>query len=259
MGGAVPHAVKLQEEFGSELQVVFVEAQSATHEQMEAFALKYKWLGNDAVWTKERPFDSGLEGLPSFVLVGADGTVLEKGRSSTSKTAEAIENEIAAARKPPADAPKELHKAWKHFQKGEVAKALSEARKRGEDEGLRDAAETAVATFEAHTGARLGRVEWCIENGYMVEARAQLDDLGRDLKGAGELERRQAELDSRLQSADLAGEREAAAALERVLVRLHADGFDKKGKLAHQLEKLVEEHAGTKAAERARHLLSLNV
>ena len=71
----MPTSIKLQEEFGEDLQVIFVESQGADRAKMEGFALRKKWFGTTAMWTTERPFDSGSRGLPNYVLIGADGKV----------------------------------------------------------------------------------------------------------------------------------------------------------------------------------------
>ena len=59
----MPAAIKLQEEFGDALQVLLVESQGTGHEESVGFAMKAKWLGNDAIWTSDYLFSTGSSGL----------------------------------------------------------------------------------------------------------------------------------------------------------------------------------------------------
>jgi len=253
----VPASVKLQEEYGDDRQVIFVEVQGASEKKMEGFALRRKWFGGNAMWTTERPCDTGLKGIPQYVLLGADGRVLEKGHHTASATTELVDDEIKTARKGPAGTPKALAGAWKTFRKGEVAKAVQAARKAGSKEELAEAAARTVERFLAATTARLDRVEWCLDNGYIVEGKARLDALRSAVKGLDELATRAAALDSRLSDPEMKREVEASKSLARILDRVYEDGFGKKDKNKKSLEKIAKQFPGTAAATRASRLLAL--
>jgi hypothetical protein len=92
----VPAATKLQEEYGDDIQVIFVECQGATREQFEAFAWSMKWMGNNAMWTEERPFATVGGGLPETALIGIYGRIIMQGHPGSygKKLEAAIEAEI---------------------------------------------------------------------------------------------------------------------------------------------------------------------
>mgnify|MGYP001445454962 CR=1 FL=1 len=127
----MPASLKLQEEYGDQIQVIFVESQGATGDAAEKFAFQRKWLSGHSMWTTERPFDSGSRGLPNFVLLSNDGEVLLKGNpmAMKGKIEDAIAAEVRKTKKAPADTPKALEKAWKEFRKGEYSKAITAAQK----------------------------------------------------------------------------------------------------------------------------------
>ena len=113
----MPASVKLQEEYGDQIQVIFVHCQQATPDQWEAFAWKQKWMGNDAIWTEERPVQTKGSGLPEVALIGIDGTILLQGHPGMlgKKLEDTVAAEIEKARKAPEGTPKELVKAWTSF------------------------------------------------------------------------------------------------------------------------------------------------
>jgi len=120
----VPASIKLQEEYGDTVQVVFVAVQGETPQQAQAFALKKKWLGGRAMWTSERPFDTGLKGIPATVLVSSAGDVLFVEYPIESKLKDLIEEDLKAKEKGPKDAPDPVRKAWAEFGKGNWGKAV---------------------------------------------------------------------------------------------------------------------------------------
>lgn len=251
----MPASVKLQQEYGDDLAVLFVESQGTAPDATEKFVLEHKWFGNPAMWTTERPFNTGSKGLPNFALLSADGKVLAKGNFVSKKVRELIDEEIKLGKQGPEDTPKKLQKAWKTFGKGKVAKAIEEAKKAGADPELSAEAELTVLEFEKRIGARLDRVEWLLANGYAARATDHLDDLVKELKGTGELFDRAAELQVSLEDEEQAREIEAAAAIEKHLAKLFDD--PKNEKHFKKLSKLAESYAGTAAAERAQHIASL--
>jgi hypothetical protein len=72
----VPTSTKLQEQFGDDVQVIFVECQNTPKDTYEAFAWKMKWMGNGAMWTTERPMATVGNGLPETAVLGIDGAIL---------------------------------------------------------------------------------------------------------------------------------------------------------------------------------------
>src|SRR6185436_9660110 len=127
---------KMQEELGDDLQVIFVESQGADRNVYEAFAWKMKWMGNNAMWTEERPVPVEGDTIPKFALLGSDGTVLLTGNplEKEKQIKELVAEEIEKGKAAPAGTPKALSKAWSTFIKGDVAGALAECDKLGTTE-----------------------------------------------------------------------------------------------------------------------------
>jgi hypothetical protein len=201
----VPAALKLAEQYGDALQVVFVECQGATRDQYEAFAWKLKWMGPaNTMWTEERPFPTLGNGLPETALVGVDGTILMQGHPGNfgKKLEETIAAEVKKSKDAPAGTPAALKKAWSTFAKGDVAAALAECDKVGGDDG-----QAAREEFVARTGRRVARAKWLVDNGYAVEAEKHLEKLAKDVKGDAELEGQVAAELARLNDAGMATER----------------------------------------------------
>jgi hypothetical protein len=247
----VPASIKLLEEYGDDLAVVFIESQGTSPEKTAQFIMKQRWMGSSAMWTNERPFSTGSKGLPSFALLSADGKVLAKGNHMTSRDKDLIAAEVKAAKNAPEGTPKALSKAWKNFNKGKIAKAIEEAQKVGAKKPeLAEDATLAATEFETRVHARLDRVTWLLENGYPVEAKSQLSALMKQLKGADDLLGVAAEIEGRFEDDSMKLEFEAAGALNRTLDKLLADGRD--DKLFDKVTKLAEKYSGTKVAERAR-------
>ena len=257
----MPASIKLQEEMGENLQVIFVEAQGATRDKAEAFALQRKWLHTRAMWTNERPVPSPGSGLPSFVLIGADGKVLLQGNPMAMKgqIEDAIAEQISLVKKAPEGTPSKLKKAWSEFGKGNFAKALAAAEKvrasAEEDPELAQAAAEALDTFRERVLGQVARVDKMMESGDFVFAEELLGQLHKSVKGHDELEAEVGEVETRLSSQENADEREAATALFKLEQKMAGKG--KLEKHASKLAKLAETHSGTKAAARASRLLTL--
>jgi len=119
IGGAVPASLKLQETFGDDLQVIFVESQGALPRQVEGFSLARSWFGGRAMWTSEAPFETGATSLPYFVLIGNEGRVLLKGNplAQPKEIERQIAEQIKDRRSAPTDAPTSVKAAWTEFKK----------------------------------------------------------------------------------------------------------------------------------------------
>lgn len=248
-------------EYGDDLAIIFVESQNNHElEKIEAFAWRHKWMGTSAMWTGERPFNTGAKGIPNFALLSTDGTVLLMGNplSEHSKIQDLIDAEIAKSKKAPEDTPKSLKKAWKEFGKGNYAKAIAEARKveakSGDDS---KAATDSIETFFSRAEKRLQQVSSMVENGEYVQAMDRLSMLAKVSKGVPELDERVAELNEQLGSADLKPEIDAAKALAKLEKMLYEDGF--KDKLMKRVESFAKKYEGTRAGERAGYLVELSL
>ena len=251
----MPASIKLQQEYGDDLAVLFVESQGTAPDATEKFVLEHRWFGNPAMWTNESPFRTGSNGLPNFALLSADGKVLAKGNHVSKSVREQIDEQISLAKQGPADTPKELKKAWKAFGKGQVAKAIAEAKKAGEDPELSAVAELCVLDFQNRCESQLDRVEWLLSNGFASRAEDLLGDLQKQLKGTTDLYDRATALEEKLGSEELKAELEASELLEKTLAKLYEDA--KNEKLFKKVAKIAEDYPGTKAAERAQHIAEL--
>lgn len=257
----MPASIKLQQEYGDDLQVLFVECQGADLATAEAFAWRQKWMGTQALWSCERPLDPEGKGLPAFALLDSEGKVLLKGNPLDKKKQieEAIAAEVKKAKSAPASTPPKLAKAWATFVKGNIGVALAECDELGAaDASLTEAAKALHEQMAARARGRFARGKWLAENGYPAEARDMLLALGKGTLENVETEKEFIDLLARLLLLDDKPwpEAEAAKALASVQQKmLKGKPFEDANLKA--LEKLAEKHKGTKAAERAKHLLEL--
>lgn len=255
----MPSTIKMAREFGDDLAIIFVECQGASREGTEKFAWNQKWMGTGAMWTSERPFDTGAKGIPNFALLSSTGEVLLMGNPGAMHGAikDAIESEIKGAKSAPADSLKSLKKAWKSFGKGEFGKAVAEARKvesrGGEDEA--QAAATAAKFLES-IETKFARVDWMLENAFLVEAEDLFKDLAKNCKGVAELEERIAGFKKIFDADGFDDELKAAEAFAKLEQKMWEEGFDEK--LVRKLDKFVKKNASTRVGKRAQHLLSLS-
>lgn len=249
----------MAEEYGDDLQILFVESQGSSEEEAEAFAWDRKWMGTSAMWTTEAPFRTGSGGLPNFALLSNEGEVLLMGNplSMGKQIEEAIDAEIKKANAIPEDTPKALKKAWKAFVKGDYGKAVAEARKveaKGGADG--EEATAAIDIFVERVEDELGRANWMLENGYLVEAQKFMKDLSKQIKGITEVAEQTTEITGKIDSPDLKPELTAAQSLSKLINAIAEEGFDEK--LVKKLEKFVKKNEATKAAERAQRLVELS-
>jgi hypothetical protein len=246
-------ALKKMEEFGSDLEVLFVEVQGADMDRVASFSLNQKWLGRGGKWTTEAPFQTGANGIPNYALLGADGKILLMGNplADAKKIEEAIQNEIKGKRAGSPEQPKEIEKAWKDFGKGKAAEALAAVQKlaEGSDAELASAASAALGQMRARVDGKLARAEWLVENGHYEKAAELLKVFQKELKGAGEADAKLAAVAEKLKSPDLKAEIDAEKKLLKLESALFAEGPTPQS--AGQLAKFAEKNPGTKAAERA--------
>jgi hypothetical protein len=244
------------EEYGDDINVLFVEVQGASEQEMEAFALKKKWLGNSAMWTTERPFDLGLEGIPACALIAPNGEIAVSGYFGDvhNKLVDVLEGYLKGKGKDK-DTPAAVSKAVSEFNKGKYGGALAAL------DALKSDAKAGAAATAAHGELALrldglfAKATWCKDNGYLANADALVADLQKGLADDAERKAKAGELATALADAGLASEREAEKSLAALEKKLYADGPD--AKIGSKLSAFAEKNAGTKAADRAKHLAKL--
>lgn len=259
----MPAAIKLQEEYGDAIQVVLVHSQKATPEQAVNFALKAKWLGNQAIWTSDYLFSSGGNGLPAFALLDASGKVVLKGNSNNMKgqIEDELERMIKEANGAPADAPKAVAKVYTEIAKGNLAKAVAAAEKVKAKPGSKDteavleAAEAALIAVQARLDSQLARSTWMLENGYPLDAEAKLKTLSKGVKGHEAMTAKVVELQTKLASEEMKAVLKAAGDLAKLEAKLYGSPKDEKAQ--KKLAEFAQEHADNPVGKRASKLVEV--
>lgn len=252
----MPASLRLQEKFGDDLTVVFVEVQGATRDKAESFAMSHRWLGTGAMWTTERPVKSPSRYLPSFVLLSARGETLLSGNPISQHGAleAAIEDEIRRAHDAPLGTPPALKKAWKLYAEGELAKAVAEAERVAATEpDEAPAANASVERFLAGAEREVRRLERMVAEGWFALALERAKNLAGRLEGLA-LADAAAAVEERLASDELAAELAADRSLSALELKIAQKG---PRNYVKQLQRVTKNHAGTKAGERAERLLRL--
>ena len=257
----MPASIKLQEEYGDKVQVVFVSVGSDSPDQVQAFALKKKWLGGRAMWTSEPPFETGMKTIPSTVLVSSAGEVLFVDNPVESKIKDLIDEDLKSQEKGPKDVPDPVRKAYAEFAKDSWGKALLDAQAVIDKPPTKDgdaavaAAKAALEEFKKSIDTRFARVDACVADGLFDRATDELAAIGKAVKGDAELTKRHADAVAKVNGDELKAERDAAAALSKLEKKLYSNGPEDNS--AKQLEAFADKYSGTKAGDRARHLASL--
>jgi hypothetical protein len=163
----------------------------------------------------------------------------------------AIEAEIKKAKQAPAGVPEAMKAAWTSYLKGDVAAAITECDKIASDES-----KAAKAQFVNATKARIARVKWLLDNGYVSEADELATALSKSVKGVADLEPKLAEQTARLASTELANEREADKAWTNFVSQTSKKKpFDAAS--IQRAESIAKKYPETKTAARATHLVEL--
>lgn len=256
----MPASIKLLQQYGDDLQVLFVESQGASTPEAAAFVLKQKWLGGaGGLWTIEHPCDSGSNGLPSAVLIGSDGKVLFNGHplDGHKEIMRLVDADIAARRSAPADAPKALKPAWAAYAKGKLGDAvkLLDAIAEKDRPALGDAWQTTRDTFVKRAQAGIERAQWELDHGYPTRCAARLDALAKSCEGQAELKKGIEAVRAKLASPEGAAERDAAKVLERLESAFYEKGGDEAQR--KDLERAVAKAGTSKVAERVRAVLAI--
>jgi len=256
-------SIKLQEEYGDKIQVVFVSVGNDTPEAVQAFALAKKWLGGRSMWTSEEAIDTGLDYIPVAILLDSAGKVqiVANPAEAHSKIVDLIDEDLDQQKKGPEDAPDPVRKAYAEFAKGGWAKAISMAQALIDKPPTTDAdkvvgaAKSALESFNKAIDASFARVDLAVGAGLFDRAQAELDALGKAVKGDANLTKRLADALAKVNGDDLKAEREAALDLAKLEKKLYENGPEKNS--AKSLHAFAEKHKGTKAADRAEQLAEI--
>jgi hypothetical protein len=253
----VPHSVDLQNKFGDDLRVIFVESQNHSIEEAELSALQHKWLNDYGMWTTERPFETGSNTLPHSTLLGSDGEVLFNGKPP-GNIEDLIAEQLKLAKKGPKDLSPTCAKAWVDFEKGGYAVAIN-ALEAVPDGPEKDAARKLAATLTSRAKAKIARLQWLIESAEFEQADKVAPQLVKALAGHATLEPKAKELSDKLVSQELVTEREAAKALGKVEQKIAKDGLDNKSTpvIVKALMGVSEKFPKTAAAKRAEQLAKI--
>jgi hypothetical protein len=249
----VPASIKIQEKYGDDVQVIFVESQAHSREDYESFAWRSKWMGNNAMWTDERPIPTVGQGLPETALIGIDGKVIMQGNPGDfgKKLEAAVDAEVKKAKSPPNGTPDALKPAWTAYLKGDVAGALAECDKVASDE-----AKAAHEQFMSLTKRQIARVKWLIDNGYLSEAENLANELGKSVKGNADLTLLVVGQITRMAAPDMAAEKEAEKAVASFIKDIvKKKPFDPAN--VKKAESLDKKYSGTKSGARAAHIAEL--
>src|SRR5215813_8098155 len=228
-------SIKLQEEYGDKLQVVFVSVGGDTPEAVQAFALAKKWLGGHAIWTSEEPFTTGLGYIPAAVLLDSQGKVkiVDNPLDAHKQIVDLIDEDLDQIKKGPEDAPDAVRKAWAEFGKGgwakgiEIAQGLIDKPPTTDGDKVVAAAKAAVESFKKTIDASFARVDLALGAGLYDRAQEELDALGKAVKGDDELTKRVADALAKVNGDDAKAERDAALELAKLEKKLYEKGPEK--------------------------------
>jgi uncharacterized protein Yka (UPF0111/DUF47 family) len=250
----------MQEEYGDAIQVILVESQGTGFHESVGFAMRYEWLGGQAIWTSDYLFPTSGRGLPKFALLSPTGEIVLTGNSVSmhGQIEDAIEEMVKSGAEAPEDAPKAVEKAYSDLAKERWAKAhedLSKALDKVKTDADRAAVQTALDGVATRVERKVARVHWLAENGYPQRAEELAETLQKGTKDADALAEMVAPLAGLLVSEAFQAELAAGKELEKLEEKLFADATNEK--LVEKLLELAEEHAGTQVAERARNLVEV--
>ncbi|MFO1053386.1 MAG: hypothetical protein U1F36_14325 [Planctomycetota bacterium] len=264
IGAAVPGSVKEQAGLGDDLAVVFVESQGHPISEVEKFAMKRGWLGGLSYWTTERTMAMQGNSLPHAILLDVEGRPILEGNplSMSKQFEEALQAQLAIRRKGPAELPKDLRPIWVDVAHGRYSDAIAAAQKivdrhrddaRSED--LVKGATALMARARSAAEAAITRTGSMIDSGALMRADAAIDALVHGVDGIDDLESAVKSLRERMESDELAAERDAAKAFAKLERGMRDKGIDEA--TPRLLTRFAEKHRGTRTAERAAHLAAL--
>ncbi|MCA9001445.1 MAG: hypothetical protein KDB61_05950, partial [Planctomycetes bacterium] len=142
------------------------------------------------------------------------------------------------------------------FAKGKYAKAIEDLKKLALKGGeIGESADALAKDFIKRLEGKFARVDWLLENAYLVKAEEAFDDLAKATKGVEELAEKTAALQATFDAEDMKEEMKAAKELAKLEEKLMEDGLD--AKILKKIAKFAESNADKKVAKRAQHLVSL--
>ena len=252
----MPAAVKLQQEFGDRIQVIFVESQGTGYEKSVGFALKAGWLGNNAIWTSKAPFSTGSNGLPSFALLDASGKVVLKGSSNSMHGQIVDEVERMVGKPDYGDMPKSVQKVYKELNKGKIAGAYEIAEKVIAKPGSKDAsivlaaAQASLAAVQGRFDSQVSSINWLAENGYPIRALDSAKELAKSVAKNGNMKASAGLLVEMLEGEDFKEQMKWDKSLTKLEMAMYEN---KEGdpRSIKKIEELKDEAAGTPVGTRA--------
>ena len=247
----------MKEEYGDDLQVIFVHAQAATFEQSIDFALKREWLKHDVIWTSDYIFSTGGRGLPAFALLDAEGKVVLKGISTSlkGKMEDEVERMVKESSAGPSDVPKPVGKIYKELGKGNHAKALILAEKLKAKPGSKDttvvlaATEAAITNITADLNSQLKRADWLLDNGYPIQAQEIVQGLVAGVKGNEAMTTKVNDGLAKFTSEEVQAQLAADKALTKLQNKMFSDGNGEK--VGDKIVELANENATNPIGKRA--------
>ncbi len=254
----MPSAVKMAKEYGGDLAVLLVEVQGSSDTEITSMQLQKKWLGGYAMWTTERPFNVGMDGIPHYALLDPSGKVVMTGYSARdhSRVVDKIDEMLKAAKKPSKDLSPKIAKAISKLNDGDigaahaaVAKLLANPPRTDTDRVMREA-KMAEARIVQKADSEIARVRWMMDNGYAHLAKERVADLAGEFSKMEDHAARCAALKTDLASADMANEIAASAKLAKLEDKFFEDSG---GKFKKSFASLAEKFPGTQAAKRAQY------
>lgn len=248
--------MKMQEEYGDDIQILLVESQGHTLEDAERMAYQKKWINDRSIWTTEAPFQTGSKGIPNYALLSNDGTILSMGNpgSDHSKIVDQITEQLKLAKKGAKGMGPTSAKANAEFEKGNFTAAIKMLDAAPEAEKAE--ADKLRHSLETRAKAKVARLDWYIGAGEYDKADKLLPTLQKGMAGDEKLEATVKACADKLTSKELAQEREASKALAKVQKLIQGDGI---GDVAvKQLNAVATKYPNTRAAKKASHLVDLS-
>lgn len=259
---AVPAALALKERYGDDLALLCVERSGRSLADMLRVVCARRWLCADALWTCELPDGLAVMPSPSFVLTSMWQIGVLTGDLVADRQAleSACAKVVGERRLGEDDLPDEAHTAWKNVAEGhwtaalKLGRAADKRRARGQpgDAEAADALAKQAGILDDALMNELQIATGMMRSGAAVEAlrRAELYEKEvEDLPDDDPLRRTTESMLNSLHHETMFAELEASEALAKLQDKLCRNGPG--ASLAASFRKLVKDHPGTKAAERA--------
>jgi hypothetical protein len=258
----VPAALQLQEQYGEDLVVLFIERSGLSQLDMLRFVAGRRWLCGDAMWTCEPLPHTDTGSTPSFVVTTVWHVAVLAGHPVTERAdvEKAVELMVSERRHGKAGLPPEATKAWTALHEGQLLRALElgqaavKRRARGEpgDAEAADVLDEQVRYLASDLSWSMTLTSEMVTAGAAAEALPLSESYAERLNDLGSEHPLRRQADSNRESLhheSTAGERKASEALLALKTTLCRKGPG--AALEQAFRRLAKEHAGTHAAERA--------